>query len=406
MTKILVIDDEKIYHNLIAHALNAQDYQIETASSGSEGIQKAHSFAPDLIITDVMMPEMSGYEVTRALRREEAFAHTPILVLTAQVDMQAKLESFEAGADDHLTKPFVPEELAARIVALLRRVERTKSMRTESIIEEKSRMIAVHSLRGGTGCSSLAVNLALGMYNLWQKPTILLDLAMTAGQVALMLNEPLKRTWADLARFSAEDIDLEAINSVINRHESGLSFIPAPTLPSEATPLEKETLNTALKMLRHDFSYLIADLPHDFNIMTLSALDEADLILLLVAPEMASIRAAAAAVDTYAELGYPPEKINFILNAVVPRSGLSKEKIERALARTMTITIPYIADKFVHAINYGQPLVSRYPEDMVTGLIEDFAFHLSQNEHKKSKPSTSSQTWQRVYKRYKARQKK
>ena len=406
MTKILAIDDEKIYLNLIIHALSEQDYQIETASSGSEGIQKARDFTPDLIITDVMMPKMSGYEVTRLLRKEEAFAHTPILMLTAQVDMKAKLEAFESGADDYLTKPFAPEELAARIIALLRRAERTKPIRSESAIEEKSRLIAVHSLRGGTGCSSLAVNLSLGMYSLWQKPTILLDLAMTAGQVALMLNAPLKRTWADLARFGAEDIDLEAINSVINQHESGLSFIPAPTLPFEATPLEKETLNTALKMLRHEFSYIIADLPHDFNPMTLSTLDEADLILLLVAPEMASIRAAAAAVDTYTKLGYPPEKINLVLNAVVPRSGLSKEKIESALALSITVTIPYIADKFVHAINYGQPLVSRYPEDMVTGLLEDFAFHLSQNEHKKSKPSAPSQTWQRVYRRHKARKKR
>ena len=150
MTKILAIDDEKIYQNLIIHALNEQGYLIETASSGNEGIQKARSFAPDLIITDVMMPEVSGYEVIRVLREEEAFAHTPILMLTAQADMKAKLEAFESGADDYLTKPFVPEELAARIVALLRRAERTKSMRVKSTIEEKSRLIAVHSLRGAS----------------------------------------------------------------------------------------------------------------------------------------------------------------------------------------------------------------------------------------------------------------
>ena len=300
MIKILAIDDEKIYHNMIIHALKEKDYQVETASNGSEGIKKARIFKPDLIITDVMMPDMNGYEVTSALRKEDAFAHTPILVLTAQADMKAKLESFEAGADDHLTKPFVPKELVVRLEALLRRAQRTKTtQKAEPESEKRASLIAVHSLRGGTGCTSLAVNLSLGMYNLWQKPTILLDLAMTAGQVALMLNTPLKRTWADLARFDAGGIDFEAINSVINQHESGLSFIPAPTLPSEAKPLEKETLGTILKMLREKFSYIIADLPHDFNPMTLSTLDETDLVLLLVAPEMASIRAAAAALDTY-----------------------------------------------------------------------------------------------------------
>ncbi|MBT3339264.1 MAG: response regulator [Anaerolineae bacterium] len=388
MTKILAIDDEKIYHNLIVHALTPQGYQIETASNGSEGIEKARLFKPDLIITDVMMPDMNGYEVTSALRREEGFAHIPVLVLTAQSAMQAKLEAFEAGADDYLTKPFIPQELIARIEALLRRAERTQKIYQESKPEkDKARLIAIHSLRGGTGCSSLSVNLALGLVEIWQSPTILLDLAMTAGQVALMLNAPLKRTWADLARFSAGNIDIEAINSVINQHESGLSFIPAPTLPSEAASLGKETLNTTLAMLRQDFSYIIADLPHDFNEMTLNVLDEADLILLLVAPEMASIRAAVAALDTYAKLGYPPEKINLVLNAVMPRSGLSKEKIESALSLPITVSFPYLADKFVHAINYGQPLVSNLPDEPITALFEDFAFHLSQNKHKKTKPA-------------------
>ncbi len=408
MPTILAIDDEKIYHNLIIHALKPQGYDVETASNGSEGIEKARSLKPDLIITDVMMPDMNGYEVASALRREEAFAHTPILVLTAQSDMQAKLEAFEAGADDHLTKPFVPQELAARIEALLRRAERTKKVYQESkpAEKEKARLIAVHSLRGGTGCSSVAVNLSLGLAGIWQSPAILLDLAMTAGQVALMLNAPLKRTWADVARFSAGNIDMEAISSVINQHESGLSFIPSPTLPSEATPLDKEMLKATLEMLGRDFSYIVADLSHDFSDMTLSVLDKADLILLLVAPEMASIRAAVAALDTYTKLGYPAEKINLVLNAIVPRSGLSREKIESALSLPISITIPYLADKFVHAINYGKPIVSHLPDEPITALFEDFAFSLSQDNHKKKKPANPSETWMRVYKRALARQKK
>ena len=113
MPRILVIDDEPLYHKMIAHALEAEKYQLDFASSGNEGFQKAKIHKPDLIITDVMMPDMDGYEVTRLLRREPDFAHTPILVLTAQAGLQNKLKSFEAGADDHLIKPFEPEELAA-----------------------------------------------------------------------------------------------------------------------------------------------------------------------------------------------------------------------------------------------------------------------------------------------------
>jgi len=406
MSKILLIDDEKMYHKMIIHALKGRDHQIKTASSGSEGIEKARAVQPDLIISDVVMPDINGYEVTSALRREEAFAHTPILMLTAQADMQAKLKSFEAGADDHLTKPFVPEELVARIEALLRRAERASAVRDAEREKSKARLIAIHSLRGGTGCSTLAVNLALATQALWEKHTILLDLAMTAGQVALMLNAPLKRTWADLARFSAGNIDMDAIHSVINRHESGLDFIPAPTLPSEATPLKKETLATTLQMLKEEYSYIITDLSHTFNSMTLTTLGIADRILLVVAPEMASIRAAAAALDTYTKLGYPDEKIILVLNAVVPRSGLTQEKIERALELPIKLTIPHSADKFVQAINYGHPYLLKHPEDKITGLFEELAFRLSRDEEKKTKPDDPSESLRRVYQRLRARQKK
>jgi len=272
--------------------------------------------------------------------------------------------------------------------------------------KSKARLIAIHSLRGGTGCSTLAVNLALATQALWEKHTILLDLAMTAGQVALMLNAPLKRTWADLARFSAGNIDMDAINSVINRHESGLDFIPAPTLPSEATPLKKETLATTLQMLKEEYSYIITDLSHTFNSMTLTTLGIADRILLVVAPEMASIRAAAAALDTYTKLGYPDEKIILVLNAVVPRSGLTQEKIERALELPIKLTIPHSADKFVQAINYGHPYLLKHPEDKITGLFEELAFHLSRDEEKMTKPDNPSESLRRVYQRLRARQKK
>ena len=114
-----VIDDEPINHQLVAHALEPLQYAVHSADNGKSGITLAHSLQPDLIITDVMMPDIDGYEVTRTLRRDPQFASTPILVLTAQGGLQDKLKSFEAGADDHLTKPFEAAELLARVTVLL-----------------------------------------------------------------------------------------------------------------------------------------------------------------------------------------------------------------------------------------------------------------------------------------------
>jgi pilus assembly protein CpaE len=405
MTRILVIDDEPINHQLVARALMPLQCEIHYAENGKGGISQARSLKPDLIITDVIMPDISGYEVTRILRREPQFAATPILILTAQSGLQDKLKSFEAGADDHLTKPFDASELVVRVTSLLRRVEAVKLSGQKAATHEGAQMIAVHTLRGGTGSSTLAVNLGIALTSLWREPTILLDLSMTAGQVALMLNMPLKRTWADIAHYSASELDADSLSSIVSTHESGLHFIAAPTFPSEADTLRGETLGAALQIFKTQYQYIVADLPHDFSEFVIQTLDAANVILMVASPDMASIRAVIAAIDTYEKLDYPKDKIKFVLNAPFPHSSLTKEKIESGLGISALATIPYVQDIFVDAINLGQPPVYQRPNESVSGLLEDFAFHLSKDAHKKIKPENPTDTWKRVYKRYQAKRK-
>jgi len=406
MIRVLIIDDEPINHKLVARALESLKYELHFAANGMEGVTQARNLEPDLIITDVMMPDINGYEATRILRRESRFAATPILVLTAQSGLQDKLKSFESGADDHLTKPFEAAELLMRVTALLRRVDASRMIRQDGTTKESARLIAVHSLRGGTGASTLAVNLGIGLASLWKRPTALLDLTMTAGQVAMMLNMPLKRTWTDIARYSADELDLDVLMSIIGTHDSGLSFVAAPTFPSEAETLRGETLGAALRLLKDQFEYMVADLPHDFSEPALQALDAADVILMVATPDMSSIRAVAAAMDTYEKLGYKKEKIKLVLNAIFPRSNLSKEKIESASGVNTIVTIPYVQDVFVDAINLGQPPLYHRPHESVSALLEDFALLLSKDEHKKSKPEHPTEAWKRVYKRYQDRKKR
>jgi pilus assembly protein CpaE len=404
MPRILFIDDEPLNHQLVDRALEPLGCQIDFAETGKDGISMAHSQKPDLIITDVMMPDITGYEVTRLLRRENQFTATPIMVLTAQSGLQDKLKAFEAGADDHLTKPFEPAELAARVTALLRRAEAIRAARPDTLAEE-ARMIAVHSLRGGTGSSTLAVNLAAALTGLWDRTAILLDLTMTAGQVALMLNMTLRRTWADVTRFQPGELDADIIQSVVSLHESGLSFIAAPTFPTQAETLRGDVLGAALRLIKRQYEYVVADLPHDFSEIAIQALDAADVILMVASPDMASMRAVTAAMDTYAKLGYGKDKIRLVLNATFPRAGLPKDKIEAALGIASAATIPYFQDVFVEAINYGRPPVLHKPQEPASALLEDFALFLSKEAHRKVKPENPSEAWKRAYKRYQERKK-
>lgn len=115
---ILVVDDEKRILSLLEAYLERQGFNVVTASNGKEALFIARHEKPDLIILDVMMPEMDGYEFMRQHRKER---ETPIILLTAKVEEDDKVIGLELGADDYVTKPFSPRELTSRIRAVLRR---------------------------------------------------------------------------------------------------------------------------------------------------------------------------------------------------------------------------------------------------------------------------------------------
>ena len=144
MIRILFIDDEPSNHQLVAKALETMDCQISYAEDGTSGISRARTLRPDVIITDVIMPDITGYEVTHQLRRDPQFSTTPIIVLTAQSGLQDKLRAFEVGADDYLSKPFEPAELVARITSLVRRAEMAQSAAPSKDPAHMAQVIAVH----------------------------------------------------------------------------------------------------------------------------------------------------------------------------------------------------------------------------------------------------------------------
>ena len=117
---VLVVDDERNVTRLVRMYLNAEGFRVETAANGEEALEKSRSVRPDLIILDLMMPQMDGWEVCRRLR---ANTDVPIIMLTARTDDVDKIVGLELGADDYLTKPFNPRELVARVKAVLRRYQ-------------------------------------------------------------------------------------------------------------------------------------------------------------------------------------------------------------------------------------------------------------------------------------------
>ena len=119
--KILIVDDEKDILEFLSYNLQKEGYEIYTANNGVEGLEVAINQKPELIILDVMMPEMNGIEACEKMRSEESLDNTLILFLTARSEEYSELAGFSAGADDYITKPIKPKLLISRVKALLRR---------------------------------------------------------------------------------------------------------------------------------------------------------------------------------------------------------------------------------------------------------------------------------------------
>jgi two-component system, OmpR family, alkaline phosphatase synthesis response regulator PhoP len=144
MPRILAVDDELNILELVRLYLGREGYQVETAASGGEALAKLAVFNPDLVVLDLMLPDIDGFEVCRRIRTK---SNVPILMLTARKEDMDKIVGLEIGADDYLTKPFNPRELIARIRAILRRLQ--SGQKTPEIIEMGRLRI---DLAGHTAC--------------------------------------------------------------------------------------------------------------------------------------------------------------------------------------------------------------------------------------------------------------
>lgn len=124
--KILVVDDEPDVTDLVAYHLKAKGFQVESVNDATASLSKARAYQPDLVILDIMMPELSGIQICRILRKEAKLSKVPIIFLTAKAEAHDRIEGFESGADDYVAKPFSPKELVLRVESIFRRLDAPK----------------------------------------------------------------------------------------------------------------------------------------------------------------------------------------------------------------------------------------------------------------------------------------
>ena len=128
MSKVLIVEDEANIRQLVKYNLEKESFQVIEAEDGLQGLRLAKAEKPDLVLLDLMLPQMEGLEVCRSLKGNQATAALPIIMLTAKSEEIDKVIGLELGADDYMTKPFSPRELVARVKAVLRRSQKEAAL--------------------------------------------------------------------------------------------------------------------------------------------------------------------------------------------------------------------------------------------------------------------------------------
>ncbi len=142
--KILAVDDDPKVLKIIGHSLTREGFEVIPASSGKEALAKTKEIYPDLVLLDLMMPEMDGFDTLQKLKE---FSNVPVIILSARNDEADKVAGFRMGVDDYQVKPFSPVELALRVKAVLRRADNTKSGGPDQKVLQFDQLIIDHSKR-------------------------------------------------------------------------------------------------------------------------------------------------------------------------------------------------------------------------------------------------------------------
>ncbi len=361
---ILVIDDDFDTLTLIGLTLQRRGFSVKKAQSGPEALELLRSDLPDLVIADVMMPLMDGYEVCRTIKGDPRTAHVPVVMLTAKAQTSSQLEGFRAGAIDYITKPVHPQELISRINAVLERAK-------EEALRTGAQVITVAGAKGGVGSTTLAVNVALALAA--RKRVMLIDLD-TNGTAAIHLGLTPERSLDDIARLESGPTDPATVEAALTAHTSGLKLLAAGDVPLEAARAGV-LLNHAAALC----DVCVVDLGTGTGQLMRTVAQRSKLFVVAVDSDRATLSQASRLMRLLDEANVPAKSIKLVW---INRQGLTDEigisSIRAALGREPDAVVGSAIEEMYMALEQGRPLAQSYPDHPSAAEIIKFTDSLLQ----------------------------
>jgi len=369
--KILFVDDEEQIRKLLTAYLTRQGYEVSVASDGYEALKAVRMSAPDLVITDVNMPHMNGFELTRRLRADHRTARIPVLMLSARKEADDILTGYSEGADEYVSKPIEMSVLAAKIDVLVKRIKTTSG----ELVKRRGRVILFAHGKGGAGTTTLAVNTAVALAETKLYRVGLLDLNLEFGNAYMHLDLKPAQTLAHLASFDPSTLDDEIFARVLTQDRSGVQLVVGSDKPENAELVTVPLVQLGIDRLRVATDYVVVDTPATFGQQVLAAIDASDAVAIVAEPHVVSLKAAKDWLDVLDKLSYPRERSMLVINRTSP-SGLETDQISKFFNRRPDVIVPY-PPVFDESADRGRPLVVLRPDNAAAKVLRDLAAQLT-----------------------------
>nr|MBC7243920.1 response regulator [Chloroflexota bacterium] len=376
---ILIIDQDMDSVHNVRQTLEAEGYEVVTTVTGQAGIALAELNRPNLILLEIDLPDVDGYEVCRALRAVPALAKVPIIIYSARATVPDKVAGFKAGANDYIVKPVAAAELIVRINTLLRSEEAPLAY-----------TVALWGAKGGVGTSTIALNLAVALRLKTGQRVTLMDAAMWGGTLPMMMNLAPKHTIADLVP-RLYDLDSELLASVLATHSSGVRVLASEPWSKNGSTVQPTHLERILNWLEESSDYLIVDAASSLDHVTLSLLQRTQPLVVLT-PEMTSLRNARLLISIAATWPQKLATLLLVLNCYPVKGGIKLRDIENALGAKIDVQIPNDESLVTYSINRGIPLVMSHPRSAVAQAffrLADIIRNRAEKKRQEAKPPTT-----------------
>jgi DNA-binding response OmpR family regulator len=375
--KILIVDDDPDTLKFINIFLKHQGFETFEAQRGLEALKLANELMPDLIILDVMMPGIDGFEVARSLRRQPETAHIPILMFTAKSQTQDRIAGYESGVDIFLTKPIHPVELQANIKTLInQRQERTQ------LLSKKGYIIGVIAARGGLGVSTIALNLALVYRQKYQMSVIAAELRPGQGTWAAELGISNSASITDLLKMNITEITTGVVEKQLVHGNSGVPLLVADMSPYNFDCLsalnQYEVVVGKLSLLSQMIILDIGTSYHPAYEVLAKACDE---IIVILEPQPVTVKKTRPLLLDLRTRDFGSAKALTLLtvNRTRLEMSMSASQIGEILGQTVALGFPPVPELAYQSQLRSTPIAIMQPDSVIARQFDTLATIVNQH---------------------------